>query len=82
MVLKFKTTILETGETIEAGMDETITFIEAHVAGVDDAGLDHLADLMAEGESYGSMLKYAPTLMSAIDEAGKRVGVSVDCDYD
>lgn len=77
MVLKFKTIILETGETIEAGLDETITFIEAHVANTSDAGLDHLASLMADCEDYDNNLEDNQDLLSAIRTAGERLHVDI-----
>ena len=77
MVLKFKTTILETGESIEAGMDETITFIESHVDEASESDLDHLARLMADGEAYGDKLEWESDLMDAIRTAGKRLHVDV-----
>lgn len=77
MVLKFKTTILETGESINAGLDETITFIESHVDETSEADLDHLARLMADGEAYGAKLEWESDLLAAIETAGRRLHVEV-----
>lgn len=77
MVLKFKTTILETGESIEAGMDETITFIESHVDEASESDLDHLARLMADGEAYGAKLELESGLLDAIETSGRHLHVDV-----